>query len=184
MNERYNPLYTEDQVNEQIARIASEVIRDHRDDNPLFVALLRGAAPFASKLMFEIARQSPDMHPDLDYMMVSTYGDTQRAHEPRIVTDLAPTTEVKGRTVIILDDVLDKGITAEFVRTHLMSMGAQAVKLAVLAQKQVERVHDITPDYCGFDATDEWLVGMGMDDADLAHEGNRWIGEILEITRG
>ncbi|MEO5949126.1 MAG: phosphoribosyltransferase family protein [Candidatus Saccharimonas sp.] len=183
MNERYNTLYTADQVDVQISRIAGEIIRDQKADNPLFVALLRGAAPFASKLMFEIAKQAPDMHPDLDYMMVSTYGSTQRAHEPRIVTDLAPDTDVRGRTVIVLDDVLDKGITAEFVRRHLASMGASAVKLAVLAQKQVERVYDITPDYCGFDATDEWLVGMGMDDAGLSHEGNRWIGEILEIRR-
>jgi len=183
MNERYNTLYSADEVNEQIARIASEVIRDHKDDNPLFVGLLRGAAPFASKLMFEIAKQAPDMHPDLDYMMVSTYSDSQHAHEPRIVTDLAPDTVVKDRTVIILDDVLDKGITAEFVTRHLVNMGAKAVKLCVLAQKQVVRVHDITPEYCGFDVGDEWVVGMGMDDAALAHEGNRWIEQILEIRR-
>lgn len=183
MNERYHLLYTADQVDEQITRLASEIVTDHTDDNPLFVALLRGAAPFASKLMFELVRQSPEMHPELDYMMVSTYGNSQRAHEPRIVTDLSPDTTVRDRTVIVVDDVLDKGITAEFVRHHLLNMGAGAVKLAVLAQKQVERVHDITPDYCGFDATDEWLVGMGMDDAGLAHEGNRWLGEILEITK-
>lgn len=183
MNERYNTLHTADQVNEQITRIASEIVRDHGTDNPLFVALLRGAAPFASKLMLEIARQAPDMHPDLDYMMVSTYGSTQHAHEPRIVTDLAPTTEVVGRTVIILDDVLDKGITAEFVYRHIESMGAAGIKLAVLAQKQVERVHDISPDYCGFNAGDEWLVGMGMDDAGLTHEANRWLDEIWEIKR-
>lgn len=181
--ERYRTLYTEAQVDEQIARVAGEVIQDHKHDNPLFVGLLRGAAPFAGKLMFEIAKQAPDMHPDLDYMMVSTYGSGHHAHEPRIVTDLSPTTDVRDRTVIIVDDVLDKGITAEFVRKHLMSMGAHAVKLAVLAQKQVERVYDIFPDYCGFDAGDEWLVGMGMDDAQLAHEGHRWNGRILEIKR-
>lgn len=181
--ERYRTLFTKAQVDQQITRITGEMIRDHAHDNPLFVGLLRGAAPFASKLMFEIARQAPDMHPDLDYMMVSTYGSGTHAHEPRIVTDLAPSTVVKGRTVIILDDVLDKGITAEFVRRHLENMGATAVKLAVLAQKQVERVHDITPDYCGFDAGDAWLVGMGMDDADLTHEGHRWLDQIWEIKR-
>jgi hypoxanthine phosphoribosyltransferase len=183
MTERYHPLYTADQVNEQIARIASEIVRDHRDDDPLFVALLRGAAPFASKLMFEVARQAPDMHPDLDYMMISTYGNGRNAGEPRIITDLAPTTRVKERTVIILDDVLDKGVTAEFVRHHLKNMGAAGVKLATLAQKRVERVHDIEPDYCGFDANEEWLVGMGMDDAKAAHEGYRWLDQIWEITQ-
>lgn len=183
MNERYHTLHTADQIDTEITRIASEVIHDHRGDNPLFVGLLRGAAPFASKLMFEMAKQAPDMHPELDYMMVSTYGAGHLAHEPRIVTDLSPTTAVRDRTVIIVDDVLDKGITAEFVRKHLLSMGAHGVHLAVLAQKQVERVYDITPDYCGFDAGDEWLVGMGMDDAELAHEGNRWLDQIWEIKR-
>jgi hypoxanthine phosphoribosyltransferase len=183
MTERYRTLYTTKQVDEQITRLAHEIVDDHRNDNPLFVALLRGAAPFASKLMFEVARQAPEMHPDLDYMMVSTYGSGTHAHEPRIVTDLAPTTAVKERLVIIVDDVLDKGITAEFVRHHLEGMGARAIQLAVLAQKRAVRVHDIEPDYCGFDAGDEWLVGMGMDDADLAHEGNRWLSEIREIRR-
>lgn len=183
MNEHYKLLYTADQVDTEITRIAGEIVRDHRDDNPLFVGLLRGAAPFASKLMFEITRQAPDMHPDLDYMMVSTYGSGHQAQEPRIITDLAPNTVVKERTVIIVDDVLDKGITAEFVHKHLTNMGACAVELAVLAQKRAERVYDITPDYCGFDANDEWLVGMGMDDAHAAHEGYRWLDQVWEIAQ-
>ena len=183
MQNHYRTLYTAAQVNEQIARIASEIIGSHVDDNPLFVALLRGAAPFSSKLMFEIAHQAPDMHPDIDYMLVSTYGDSQRAHEPRIVTDIAPTTTVEGRTVIIIDDVLDKGITADFVRRHFESMGVQNIELAVLARKNVVRVHDITPDYCGFDAGDAWLVGMGMDDAQAGNEAYRWLDEIWEIVK-
>ena len=183
MNTHYRTRYTADQVNEQIAHIADDIIASHAGDNPLLVALLRGAAPFASKLMFEIARKAPDMHPDIDYMLVSTYGDSQRAHEPRIVTDIAPTTTVEGRTVIVVDDVLDKGITADFVRRHLESMGAKNVKLAVLAQKNVVRIHDISPDYYGFDAGDAWLVGMGMDDAQAGNEAYRWLDEIWEIIK-
>lgn len=183
MDEHYRTRYTADQVNEQIARMASEIIASHANNKPLFVALLRGAAPFASKLMFEIAHQDSGMHPDIDYMLVTTYGDSHRAHEPRIVTDIAPTTTVEGRTVIIVDDVLDKGITADFVRRHFESMGAKEVKLAVLAQKNVVRVHDIAPDYCGFDAGDAWLVGMGMDDAQAGNEAYRWLDEIWEIIK-
>lgn len=174
---------TTKQVDQRIEEIASDIIRDHSNTNPLFIALLRGAAPFASKLMFAIARQAPDFHPEIDYMMVSTYGSEQHAGEPSIVTDVAPTTNVDGRQVIILDDVLDKGITAHFVAGHLRARGAKDVQLAVLADKQTEKVHDVPTDYCGFTVEDAWLVGMGMDDSGSGKEHNRWLGSIEAIQQ-
>ena len=183
MHERYECLATAEQVNQQITRLASEILRDAPERSPLFVALLRGAAPFASKLMLEIARQSPDYHPEIDYMMVSTYGAERRASEPRIVTGLAPSTEVAGREVVIIDDVLDKGITADFVTKHLEGRGANAVKLAVLCDKRTERDREVSARYSGFTFDDNWLVGMGMDDADAANEGYRWLEEIWEVRR-
>lgn len=174
---------TEEQVTARIDELADEIIRDFRGEKPLFIALLRGAAPFAAQLMFAIARKAPDFHPEIDYMMVSTYGSGQKAGEPSIVTDVAPTTTVSGRQVIILDDVLDKGITAHFVAGHLQARGAKDVQLAVLANKRTEKVHDITPDYCGFEVDDLWLVGMGMDDADSGKEHNRWLGSIEAIEQ-
>ena len=183
MTERYRRLYDRKQVQARIGELAAQIIHDHQRNNPLFVALLRGASPFATKLMFEIARQAPTMHPDLDYMMVSTYGGSQHAGEPRIVTDLSPTTEVDGRYTIILDDVRDLGITGEFVEHHLLGLGALSVQLAVLAEKAVERTTTIEAAYCGFSVGDNWLVGMGMDDAQAGHEAYRWLDEIWEIRR-
>lgn len=171
-------LINEKQANEVIDRMAAEISRDLADEKPLFVALLRGAAPFASKLMFSIQRQNPEFHPELDYMMVSTYGDSQNAGEPHVVTDLAPDTLVHGRTVVILDDVLDKGVTANFVKAHLETRGAKSVKLAVLANKITQKHHEIEPDYCGTDLEDVWLTGMGLDDASVAKEHGRWQGWI------
>ena len=183
MIQRYNTLYTAAEVDAQIAQIAQEIISDYPEKQPLFVALLRGAAPFASKLLFAIARRNEDVHPELDYMMVSSYGSARHANVPRIVTGLAPATEVKNRSVIIIDDVLDKGITAHFVSQYLEGLGATDIKLAVLADKQTTRVQPIEADYVGFTVQDEWLVGMGMDDAYLCKEGHRWIEEIREIKR-
>ena len=183
MHERYSKLAGSDDVNQQINRIAMDILRDQPDKSPLFVALLRGAAPFSSRLMTEIAQQSPDYHPEIDYMMVSTYGAEKHASEPHIVTDLAPSTTVKDRSVVIIDDVLDKGITADFVTKHLQARGAAAIRLAVLCDKQTARERDITADYVGFRFDDNWLVGMGMDDAETANEGYRWLDEIWEIKR-
>jgi hypoxanthine phosphoribosyltransferase len=173
-------LASADQVNQSISQLAQDIISDY-EQTPLFVALLRGAAPFASKLMHAIAELSPEFHPELDYMMVSTYGDGHHAGEPHIVTDLAPSTEVRHRPVIIIDDVLDKGITADFVTKHLIARGASEVKLAVLCQKNTQRISDITPDYCGFSFADKWLVGMGLDDSSAVKEGYRWLDEIRQV---
>lgn len=170
------------QVDAAITAIAQNIIADFPEEKPLFVALLRGAAPFASKLMFAIAAQAPTFHPELDYMMVKTYGGERHASQPRIVTDLAPETIITGRTIIIVDDVLDKGITAQFVSDHLVGRGASSVRLAVLAEKQTEKVYPITPDYCGFSFDDVWLAGMGMDDAGAGTEHERWNSAIIDVS--
>ena len=172
---------TAEEVDMAISAIARAIIRDFKHENPLFVALLRGAAPFASKLMFAIDHEMPDFHPEIDYMMVSTYGDKRKAGEPHIVTDLAPDTTVSGRTVIVLDDVLDKGVTAHFVTAHLKARGAYDVKLAVLAEKRTTKEFSVVADYCGFIFDDVWLVGMGMDDAHTGKEYFRWCPTIAQV---
>lgn len=173
---------TEEQVDTRINELAAEIISNFSGKNPLFVALLRGAAPFAAKLMFSIAKQAPDFNPELDYMMVKTYGAGHKAGEPHIITDLAPDTTTKDRPVIIVDDVFDKGITARFVRDHLKSRGATDIQVAVLANKRTKKVSGISIDYYGFEVDDAWLVGMGMDDAGSGKEHLRWIGSIEAIT--
>lgn len=182
MNNRYRQLFTSQQVSQRIEELAVDLVRDHHDSNPLFIALLRGAAPFASMLMFAIARHDPEFHPDIDHMMVSTYGKDHTAKQPVIVTDLAPGTSVTGRAVIILDDVIDLGITSDFVRTTMLERGAASVKLAVLGNKTVVG-RKTDAEYVGFDCGEKWLVGMGLDDAQAGHEHYRWLDEIWEIDR-
>lgn len=182
--ERISLLASSNDIEKAIGDMATAILADHHNSSPLFVALLRGAAPFASKLMFELTRQNPQFHPDLDYMMVSTYGNEMTAGAPRIVTDLAPDTVVDGRTVIVLDDVLDKGVTANFVFDHLRSRGALATELAVLCQKNTPRDYPITARYSALDVDDGWLIGMGMDNATTAHEAYRWHNEILLFSPG
>lgn len=167
-------LATSVQIDKQIEQMARQIVADYAGQSPVFVALLRGAAPFASKLMFEIAKLDPEFHPEIDYMMVSTYGDSKTAGQPKIVTDLAPETDVSGRVVIVLDDVLDKGITANFVMTQMSQRGAASVKLAVMVEKQTTKTYPITADYCGFLLEDVWLIGMGMDNASAGKEFDRW----------
>lgn len=165
-----------------ITNIANQILADYPDESPLFVALLRGAAPFASKLMFAIAEINPDYHPDLDYMTVSTYGAGRKAGTAHIMTDLAADAMLDSRKVIVLDDVLDKGVTADFVIKHLKKRGAHDVKFAVLVTKKTERHYPIEADYSCLEANDTWLSGMGMDDAQVAREAHRWANKIRGNT--
>ena len=175
-------LYTSDQVDTQLAQMASDITTAH-PQTPVFVALLRGAAPFTSKLMFEIARQNPSYHPELDYMTVSTYGQDHHAKTPQIVTDISPSTDISGRDVIVLDDVLDTGVTAKFVQEHLRQMGAKNVQVAVLVNKLDVRTDGFEPDFYAFTAGPEWLIGMGLDDAHTKHEAYRWSDSIVVISQ-
>lgn len=175
-------LFSATEVDSAITTLAHDIITATAGTKPLFVALLRGAAPFSSKLMFEITAQAPDMHPELDYMTISTYGTGRQAGTPHIAMDLAPDTQVADRTIIVLDDVLDKGVTSTFVTHYLLDKGAKDVKLAVLVEKDIERTSPEHADFVCFHASKEWLVGMGMDDAIVARDGYRWLDEIRVVN--
>lgn len=169
---------TPEEVNQRIEEMAELIAGNYKAAKPLFICLLRGAAPFTSKLMFALTRKAPDFHPELDYMTVKTYSNRLQSKPPELVMDLAPDTEVKGRTVIILDDVLDEGQTADFVARHLKSLGAAQVDLVALVQKRKSRSVYKEAALFGFEAPDEWIVGMGMDDPRINKEAYRWSDHI------
>lgn len=171
-------LYTEEQVDAVIDRMAGSVIETYQGVNPLFVCLLRGGAPFSAKLMSAISRQDPRFQPELDYMTVRTYGNEREPRPPQIVMDVSPSTKVAGRHVILLDDVLDTGVTAEFATEHFLDRGADDVSLAVLVKKLRHRTAYGEPSLFGVETPDIWLTGMGLDDAQLGKEANRWAGYI------
>lgn len=166
-------LYTPQEIDEKVSTVASEITAAY-PQTPVFIALLRGAAPFASKLMFAITEQNPDYHPELDYMTIKTYGGEKTAGQPEIITDISPSTNMAGRDVIILDDVLDTGVTATFVREHLLAKGARDAKIAVLIDKLDVRTNGLKPDFYALTAGPEWLIGMGLDDMHTATEAYRW----------
>lgn len=171
-------LHSEEEVDARIGEMAAEILENY-DSSPLFVCLMRGGAPFSAQLMREITRQDPNFHPEMDYMTISTYGSDRESKRPRVVMDIDPRTEIEGREAILLDDVFDEGNTVKFARDHLRGLGAAAVKVAVLGDKGKEMPEDIPrPEMVGFNLPDEWLTGMGMDDAGLKHEANRWMGGI------
>lgn len=178
-------LASPDEVEQAITQMARQVIKRYQGQNPLFICLLRGGAPFASSLMKAVAQQDPHFHPEMDYMTISTYGDGRADSAPKLVMDVAPTTKVAGRTVVLLDDTLDKGITAAFAEGHLLqAKAASEVELLVLIQKNRQRsAYGEATMHCFESDGAAWLTGMGLDDTRVAHEGNRWAG-FVAIANG
>ena len=169
-------LATDQEVKAAINKLAIEIIREFKNQNPLFVCLLRGGIPFSSELMFAITQQDPHFFPELDYMTVSRYGANQTpSPTPHVVMDLSYKTAITGRTVIVLDDLIDKGGTYSFTKKHLEDKGATRVYLAALAQREIDELREFDADfYCFSIASQEWLTGMGLDDPRIGNEANRW----------
>ncbi|MGB4761814.1 MAG: phosphoribosyltransferase family protein [Candidatus Saccharimonas sp.] len=185
MNERYISLYDRKQVQQAIGRMASEITGLNIDKDPLFVSLLRGAAPFSAQLMAAIAQQAPDFHPDMDYMITSNKQDriVPDSTQPEIKLHLDDDSDVNGRPVIVLDNVLDKGETYAFVRQGLKQMGAASVELAVLIEKEFKRTNGVKADFVGLYAPATFLVGMGMTDKAVSEEAFRWEGGIWQVRK-
>lgn len=178
--QKQNPLYSqklisEAELTEHIDKLAGEIIQKFTGQNPLFICLLRGGMPFTAQLMFAITKQDPHFHPELDYMTVSSYGSELTASEPRIVMDISYKSEITGRPVIVVDDMIDKGSTYIFTKKHLQNKGAESVYLAALVQRKAVESREFDADFYCFNVdSQQWLTGMGLDDPRIAKEANRW----------
>ncbi len=138
------------------------------------INILIGATPFTSDLMKALARR--DIHPVLDALWLESYRDA-RESSGRVVVRADIAREVKGRGVLIIDDVFDTGRTLAFARTHLLAKGAREVITCALARKPWAPEGEDNVDFHAFDAPPRYLVGYGMDDAGL-YRGLPFIGAL------
>lgn len=138
------------------------------------INILIGATPFTSDLMKALARR--DIHPVLDALWLESYRDARKS-TGRVVVRADIAREVKGRGVLILDDVFDTGRTLEFARQHMLAKGAQKVITCALARKPWAPEGDMDVDFHAYDAPGRFLVGYGMDDAGK-YRGLPYIGAL------
>ena len=138
------------------------------------INILIGATPFTSDLMKALARL--EIHPILDALWLESYRDA-RESSGRVVVRADIAREVKGRGVLIIDDVFDTGRTLEFAKSHLLAKGAREVITCALARKPWAPEGETNVDFHAFDAPGRYLVGYGMDDAGL-YRGLPYIGAL------
>ena len=153
-------LISEDALKERVRSIGAQIAADYEDKDPLFVGVLRGSFVFFADLM----RVCP-IRSGLDFVAASSYNNgTVSSGVVKIDYDIK--TDVRGRHIILVEDILDSGNTLYNLTQHLMDRGAASVKLCVLLDKPARREKPIRPDYTGFTVPDEFVVGYGLDYAD------------------
>jgi hypoxanthine phosphoribosyltransferase len=153
-------LLTEEEIKTRIKELGEEITRDYKDKNLLVVGILKGAIIFMAELCKNI-----DLPIMIDFMAVSSYGtSSQSTGEVRIIKDLD--FSVEGKDVLIVEDIIDTGLTLSYLSDNLKKRGANSVKIATLLDKPDRRNVEVEIDYLGFSIPDEFVVGYGLDYAE------------------
>lgn len=150
-------LLTEKEILSRVSELAAEVEADYKDQDLLLVGVLKGAIV----LMSDFSR-AMDRQVEIEWMAVSSYGSgTKSSGVVRILKDLDA--DVTGRNILVIEDILDSGLTLSWLRSNLESRGAKSVEILTLLRKPEAVKVDITPKYVGFDIPTEFVVGYGLD---------------------
>jgi hypoxanthine phosphoribosyltransferase len=155
-----NILFSKEQIENKISELGKQISKDYEYKNLYILSLLRGSFIYAADLVRHI-----DLPAKIGFMTTSSYGhDEVSSGVVRIVTDIQD--DLKGYDVLIVDDIIDTGITMQFVKEHIKSLDASSVKTCVLLDKPERRKVNIKPDYCCFEIPDLFVVGYGLNYGD------------------
>ena len=153
-------LVSEDQLKQKVKQLGEQISEDYKGLNPLFIGILKGAVPFLSDLVRQI--QIPI---EIDYMSVSSYGKAASSSGVvRILKDLD--TSITDRHVLIVEDIVDTGLTLSYLVKLLQGRKPISVRTVVLLDKKLCRKVSFEPDYQGFEIPNKFAVGYGMDFAE------------------
>ncbi len=159
-NPNLEVLFSAEQIARRISEMGKQIKTDYAGSTPLLVGVLKGACVFMSDLMRAI-----DLPLGLEFMAISSYGTGMRSSgEVRIVKDLD--TAVEGRDILVVEDIIDTGLTLSYLVSTLHTRGARSVKLAALLDKHERRERDVEVHYTGFMIPDAFVVGYGLDYAE------------------
>jgi len=153
-------LYSEEQIKTRVAELGAEIARDYAGKELVVVGVLKGSVVFLADLIRAI-----DLNLTIDFMAVSSYKDgTVSTGDVEILKDL--TNPIRGKDVIICEDIVDTGLTLFRLMEILGSRGAASIKIATLLDKPEPRIKkELKIDYCGFQIPNKFVVGYGLDAA-------------------
>ena len=151
-------LLTNEQIQSRIQELGKELMRDYADKNPVFIGVLKGVVVFYADMI-----RAFDAHCQLDFMWVSSYEGTDSTGKMNLKKDLSE--DVRGRHVLILEDIFDTGNSLDFVCKHILAKEPASLKICTLLDKPSRRNPNVTvkADYVGFEIPNAFVVGYGLD---------------------
>ncbi|WP_424768640.1 hypoxanthine phosphoribosyltransferase [Paenibacillus sp. sgz302251] len=159
-NDIQEVLYDAQQISEKVKELGATLSKDFNGRNPLVICVLKGAFIFMADLVKEIT-----VPLEIDFMAVSSYGQsTKSSGVVKIIKDLD--VSVEGRDVLIVEDIIDSGLTLSYLIDVLERRNAKSVTVVTLFDKPARRTVDLEADYKGFTLPDEFVVGYGLDFAE------------------
>lgn len=159
-DKKINILISKEAIEERVGQLGAEISKDYNGKNLYILSLLRGSFIFTADLVRKITVPTK-----IGFMTTSSYGsDEESCGTVNIINDIPD--NIEGFDVLIVDDIVDTGITMNSIMTRARSLGASSVKSCVLLDKHERRKIDIIPDYCCFEIPDLFVVGYGLNYGD------------------
>lgn len=153
-------LISEEEIQRRVKELGAILSEEYREKFPLVIGVLKGAMLFMSDLV-----KNMDIHLEMDFMDVSSYGSsTVSSGEVKIIKDLD--TSVEGRNIIIVEDIIDSGLTLNYLSELLRYRKAETIKIVTLLDKPTGRKVDLHADIVGFNVPNAFVVGYGLDFAE------------------
>ena len=151
-------LITEEEIRRRVAELGEELTRDYAGKDPVIVGVLKGVVVFYADMVRKI--QTPCQ---MDFMWISSYQGTSSTGSMVVKRDVS--VDIRGRHVLVLEDIFDTGNSLDFTYRHLMSKGPASLKICTFLDKPARRKPGITlkPDYVGYTVPNEFVVGYGLD---------------------
>ena len=149
-------LFSPEQLADRVAELGRQISADYRGKTPLFVGILRGCVLFYSDLMKNISIDC-----NMDFMCLSSYAGTSSTGQVRTMLDLRES--ISGRHVVVVEDIVDTGLTLDYLMANLRSRGAASLEICCLLDKPCNRKANIHPKYVGFSVENEFVIGYGLD---------------------
>jgi hypoxanthine phosphoribosyltransferase len=152
-------ILTRDAINKRVSEIAASISEEYRGEELIFTGVLKGAVIFMSDLVRSLDRS---VDAKMDFIAVSSYGNASTSSGAvKMIKDMD--TYIEGKNVILVEDIMDTGLTLSYLREMLMARGPSAFRTCVLLEKPDRKKVDSIMDYRGFTMPDEFVVGYGLD---------------------
>lgn len=152
-------LIEKEKIKKRIIELAEQISKDYNGEDIVLVCVLKGAAYFA----LDLSKQIKDSDIIMDFIKVSSYGNSQRETTGKIDFKLDISEDIEGKNVIIVEDIVDSGITLNYLYDCLKKRNPKTLKICVLLDKKERRVKPIKVDYIGFEIENKFVLGYGLD---------------------